>query len=48
MLRIQAHGRHLILSVQSHPLPVERGVVLVDALAAAPLLTGGLAARGAR
>nr|CAB3465455.1 unnamed protein product [Digitaria exilis] len=43
VLRLLAHGsRHLILYVKCDPWPVERCVVLVDALAAAPLLSGGL------
>ncbi|KAG2619748.1 hypothetical protein PVAP13_3NG134300 [Panicum virgatum] len=42
VLRMLAHGRrHLVLYVKCDPWPVER-CVLVDALAAAPLLTGGL------
>ncbi|RLM99817.1 hypothetical protein C2845_PM06G23900 [Panicum miliaceum] len=42
VLRMLAHGRrHLILYVKCDPWPVER-CVLVDALAAAALLTGGL------
>nr|CAB3461690.1 unnamed protein product [Digitaria exilis] len=43
VLGLLVHGsRHLILYVKCDPWPVERCVVLVDALAAAPLLSGGL------
>ncbi|KAG2628041.1 hypothetical protein PVAP13_3KG230100 [Panicum virgatum] len=42
VLRMLAHGRrHLVLYAECDPWPVER-CVLVDALAAAPLLAGGL------